>query len=879
MAVEPPQKNLVSVHLPPSPPETIYGESSTPALVEFPLPPPRKPVQVLDADKKTPDAHVPRDPRLIRLTGVHPFNVEAPLSDLYNEGFLTSPELFYVRNHGAVPEVRDEEIPDWEFTVEGLVEKPLRITLKELLSDYDNVTYPITLVCAGNRRKEQNVVRKTQGFSWGAAGVSTALWTGVVMGDVLRRARPLRKAKYVCMEGADRLPNGYYGTSVKLNWALDPNRGMLLAHKMNGEMLTPDHGRPLRCVIPGQIGGRSVKWLKKLIVTDAPSDNWYHIYDNRVLPTMVSPDDAANDPNWWKDERYAIYDLSTNSAVAYPAHDERLSVSGASGGPETYSVKGYAYAGGGRRVTRVEVSLDQGKTWRLANINYAEDRYREALPQDLFGGRLDVDWRESCFCWCFWDIDVAVDELKLAGDVVVRAMDESMNVQPRDMYWSVLGMMNNPWYRIVVHRESDGDVLRFEHPTQPALMPGGWMERVKKAGGDLSNGFWGERIGGGEETEAPVVEKVAEIKMTNDKIERLISIDEFRKHDTETEPWFVVNGEVYDGTGFLQGHPGGAQSIVSAAALDATDEFMAIHSETAKAMMPHYHIGTLDDAAKRILSEGEAPSEAPTEPRPVFLDPRAWTRATLHSKKTVSWDTRIFTFQLEHPDQLLGLPTGQHLMLRLRDPVTREAIIRAYTPISQTSQRGTVDVLVKLYLDTKERKGGKMTTALDALPLGHPVDAKGPVGKFEYLGRGRCSVNGVERSVKRFVMVCGGSGITPIFQVLRAVMLDADDHTRCTVLDGNRLVEDILCKADLDAFAAMSGKEEKCRLVYTLTQAEEGWEGRRGRIAGPLLEEYAPVGEVEGDSLVLLCGPEALEKSAHRALNEIGWRDEDLLFF
>jgi nitrate reductase (NAD(P)H) len=58
----------------------------------------------------------------------------------------------------------------------------------------------------------------------------------------------------------------------------------MLAHKMNGESLTPDHGKPLRAVIPGQIGGRSVKWLKKLIITAEPSDNWYHIYDNRVLP-------------------------------------------------------------------------------------------------------------------------------------------------------------------------------------------------------------------------------------------------------------------------------------------------------------------------------------------------------------------------------------------------------------------------------------------------------------------------------------------------------------------------------------------------------------------------------------------------------------------
>jgi nitrate reductase (NAD(P)H) len=79
-------------------------------------------------------------------------------------------------------------------------------------------------------------------------------------------------------------PNGYYGTSVKLNWVMDPNKGVMLAHKMNGEMLRPDHGQPLRAVIPGQIGGRSVKWLKKLIITAEPSNNWYHIYDNRVLP-------------------------------------------------------------------------------------------------------------------------------------------------------------------------------------------------------------------------------------------------------------------------------------------------------------------------------------------------------------------------------------------------------------------------------------------------------------------------------------------------------------------------------------------------------------------------------------------------------------------
>jgi nitrate reductase (NAD(P)H) len=571
----------VSADLPPTPPDSDHSDSekqevskhsanTTSSTPDFPLPPPStEPTEVLEVDKKTPDGWLPRDPRLIRLTGVHPFNVEAPLSDLYNEGFLTSPELFYVRNHGHVPQVKDEDIPDWEFSIEGMVENPITLTLRDLIEQYDNVTYPITLVCAGNRRKEQNVVRKTKGFSWGAAGVSTALFTGVVLGEVLKRARPKRGARYVCMEGADKLPNGHYGTSVKLNWAMDPNKGMMLAHGMNGEMLRPDHGKPLRVVIPGQIGGRSVKWLKKLIITAEPSDNWYHIYDNRVLPTMVSPEESASNPKWWMDERYAIYDLSTNSAIAYPAHDEKLSIAAAQ---PKYPVRGYAYGGGGRRVTRVEISIDKGKTWRLAKIDYAEDRYREAGPQQLFNGALDMEWREHSFCWCFWNLDMAVSELAESQDILVRAMDDSMNLQPRDMYWSVLGMMNNPWYRIAITKTDD--TLHFEHPTQPALMPGGWMERVKKAGGNLSNGYWGERFG--DEPAEAVEEEAKEIIMTKEGLKKTITIDELRQHDKEDNPWFVVNGEVYDGTAFLPGHPGGAQSIISAAALDSSDEFMAI---------------------------------------------------------------------------------------------------------------------------------------------------------------------------------------------------------------------------------------------------------------------------------------------------------------
>lgn len=293
--------------------------------------------------------------------------------------------------------------------------------------------------------------------------------------------------------------------------------------------------------------------------------------------------------------------------------------------------------------------------------------------------------------------------------------------------------------------------------------------------------------------------------------------------------------------------------------------------------MPKYHIGSLDEKARAVLAEGEVEDRGNSGPREIFLDSRTWTKGILHSKTSVSWDTRIFTYKLEHDDQILGLPTGQHLMMRLRDPVTREAIIRSYTPISEQSAKGFLDVLIKVYFDTKDKKGGKMSQAMDALPIGHFVDFKGPIGKFEYLGNGRCSVNGkVREGIKEFVMVSGGSGITPIYQVFRAVMRNKDDKTKCTVLNGNRLVEDILCRKELDDLAL--GNDDKCKLLHTLTQAPEHWTGLRGRIGAALLSEHGPKCD-EGTKMVLICGPEALEQSAHRELKSMGWKDEDMLFF
>ena len=658
------------------------------------------------------------------------------------------------------------------------------------MSDFPQVTLPITLVCAGNRRKEQNQVRKGSGFNWGPAGLSTSLFTGPLLRDVLALAKPARNARYVWMEGADNLPNGHYGTSVLLRHAMDFERGMMLSYKMNGEILPPDHGKPIRVVIPGVIGGRSVKWLKKLIVSDTPSDNYYHVYDNRVLPTVVTPGMAKNDKNWWRDERYAIYDLNVNSVIVYPAHNSEIELP--SDMRECYTVKGYAYSGGGRRITRVEMSLDKGRSWNLAHITYPEDMYRHLANEgrELFGGTLDMTARDPCFCWCFWGLKVRYSDLYEANDIVVRAMDEAMNVQPRDLYWNVMGMMNGCWFRVVTHKDVPGK-LKFEHPTVPALTPGGWMERVKQTGGDLQDGNWGE---------SPVKDgkgkKELEITMTNPEMNEEIPMEEIEKHDQYGSAWFIVHGQVYDGTKFLNEHPGGAESIIMASGADATDDFMAIHSETAKAMMVDYHIGRVKTNVPPVL-KGLATS-APLQPRAAFLDPKIWQKSRLARKNCVNHDTHLLEFELEHAEQRLGLSVGQHLFLRIKDG-NSQYVVRAYTPVSNPSDKGTVSLLVKMYLPNKDFPvGGKMTTLLNSLPEGHAVDIKGPLGGFEYLGKGRVRFRCVERKVDGFAMVCAGSGITPIYQVLRAVVQDEVDTTTCIVVNGNRVEEDILCREDLD---------------------------------------------------------------------------------
>ncbi|CAJ0757836.1 3644_t:CDS:2, partial [Entrophospora sp. SA101] len=122
----------------------------------------------------------------------------------------------------------------------------------------------VTLVCASNRRKEQNIAKQSIGFNWGAAAVSTAVWRGVSLSYVLKMV----------------------GLSLDVDYGEEP-KDVLLAYQMNGEILSPDHGYPLRVIIPDVIGGRMVKWLNRITIINKESNNYYHYNDNRVLPPNV----------------------------------------------------------------------------------------------------------------------------------------------------------------------------------------------------------------------------------------------------------------------------------------------------------------------------------------------------------------------------------------------------------------------------------------------------------------------------------------------------------------------------------------------------------------------------------------------------------------
>ena len=199
-------------------------------------------------------------------------------------------------------------------------------------------------------------MKKTSGDPWDVGAIGNAEWTGVALRDVLAAAGPQESASFVGTTGADDVDvDGEiapFGASISIAKALEPD--VLLAWAMNGEPLAPEHGAPLRLVVPGYAGVRSAKWLTRIEVRDHPSDAPIQAKDYKLFPSSVSKDEA----DW--DLGLTIEEMPLNAAICAPED-------GAHVGSGSGTIEGYAVAFG-RAVSRVEVSTNGGNDWVQADL-------------------------------------------------------------------------------------------------------------------------------------------------------------------------------------------------------------------------------------------------------------------------------------------------------------------------------------------------------------------------------------------------------------------------------------------------------------------------------------------------------------------------------
>jgi sulfite oxidase len=341
-----------------------------------------------------------------------PFNAE-PSAAALAAAAITPADAFYVRSHGPVPE------PDpgpWRLRVDGLVDRPLDLTLDALRDGRFAAREVVaTLVCAGNRRAGLAAVRPIPGeLVWGPGAVSTARWRGVALAEVLAAAGVGDGAAHVGFAGADQSaeaePPQCFGGSVPLAKALAPE--VLLAWEMNGAPLAPDHGAPLRVVVPGYVGARSVKWVARVEVRAEPWDGYFQRTAYRLLRPEEEPGPGVG---------LALGELALNADILAPADGARV----AAGRVE---VRGYALAGGGRAVARVDVSADAGGTWLAAEL------------EDDLGPWAWRPWRVA--------LELAPGEHELAA----RAWDSAAATQPEHAapLWNPKGYVNTCWGRVRV---------------------------------------------------------------------------------------------------------------------------------------------------------------------------------------------------------------------------------------------------------------------------------------------------------------------------------------------------------------------------------------------------------------------------------------------
>ena len=345
-----------------------------------------------------------------------PLRVQGPLGSLVREP-ITQTDDFYICSHGNIPRV---DVENYRLVVEGMVQRPLRLRYRDLFALLAETEVEATLQCAGNRSQELDAISPIakEAGRWGAAAIGTATWRGIALKRLLDAAGVLDGAQHVAFYGLDLCPHREqthnFAGSIPIAKASDEN--VLLASQMNGSELTREHGYPLRAIVPGYIGARSVKWLHRIEVRGDSCDSPFQKASYKLIAKKnPSPEDWQNAPE--------LGELSINSAIGSPVDGAEI-VAG------NIVVRGWSMAGGQRSVARVELSTDHGRSWQEATLHPT-----------------------STGCWNLWEAEIVLEPG--SHELICRAWDSAANVQPEDpsQVWNVNGYMNHSWHRVRIWAE------------------------------------------------------------------------------------------------------------------------------------------------------------------------------------------------------------------------------------------------------------------------------------------------------------------------------------------------------------------------------------------------------------------------------------------
>ncbi|KAH8491394.1 hypothetical protein H0E87_023514 [Populus deltoides] len=240
------------------------------------------------------------------------------------------------------------------------------------------------------------------------------------------------------------------------------------------------------------------------------------------------------------------------------------------------------------------------------------------------------------------------------------------------------------------------------------------------------------------------------------------------------------------------------------------------------------------------------------------LDPENFKQFKLVKRVQLSHNVAKFTFALPTPTSVLGLPIGQHISCKGKDGQGEE-VIKPYTPTTLDSDVGQFELVIKMYPQ------GRMSHHFREMQVSHYLAVKGPKGRFRYQ----------PGQVRAFGMLAGGSGITPMFQVARAILENPNDKTKVHLIYANVTYEDILLKEELDTLAERYSSH--FNVYYVLNQPPETWDGGVGFVSKEMIQTYCPA--PAPDIKILRCGPPPMNKAMAAHLEALGYAPEMLFQF